>query len=84
MVDVGEMDTDLVGTARSERDLEQRIAAGDTEPPEFGERLAPARNHRHPLPVLRVSSDGRLDTRRGIGHLADDDRSIPAGHDSAL
>src|SRR5439155_12744444 len=42
MVDVGEMDPDLVSTTRSELDLDQRMAAGDAEPPELGEGVAPA------------------------------------------
>src|SRR5438876_562395 len=84
MMDVSEMDPDLVGPARSELDLEQGVAAGDAEPPELGEGVAPTGDDRHPLPVLRIAPDRSLDACRGVRNLADDDRPVRARHDPML
>ena len=83
-MDIGKMDPDLMGAPRSEHHLEEGVPARKPEPPEFCYSLTAARDHRHPLPVLRIAADRCLDARRGISHLADHDRPVSPGDDPPL
>ena len=60
------------------------MAAGYREPVEFRDRLAAAGDHRHSLPVLDVTADGRLDAGRRIGHLTHHDRPVATAHHPLL
>ena len=60
------------------------MAAGNREPVEFRDRLAAAGDHRHSLPVLDVTADGRLDAGRRIGHLTHHDRPVATAHHPLL
>ena len=84
VLDVGQMDADLVRAPGSQRDLEQGVAAGNAQPDELRDRLPAAGHHHHPLPVLDVAADGRLDPRRRIGHLTHHDRPVATRHHPLL
>lgn len=84
VMNVGEVDAHLVGAAGFERDLEERVAAGEHESPEVGNGGFSADNNRHSLPVFLVAANRGVDLCRGVAHLTDDDRPVLTLHHSLL
>ena len=92
MPERGEVDADLVRPARDEVELEQRPAGEPLADAVPGDRAPPVRDDGHPLAVLRVAADRRLDPpdarrhrplrEREVG-LADAAR-LELGHDARL
>ena len=57
----GEVDPDLVGPPGDEVELEERPAGEALADPVAGDGRSTVGDHGHPLPVLRVATDRRLD-----------------------
>ena len=70
------MDADLMRAPGDEIQLEERPAIEPLAYPIARRRLAAVRHDRHPLPVLRVAADGRLDPPDGGVHRALDECQV--------
>src|SRR5258708_6595924 len=84
MPDVREVHPDLVRAAGAERhahELGQFPARYDRGE---GDRVPPARLHRHALALVLIARDGRGDLHRALGEVAPDQRGIRALHTTLL
>src|SRR5215213_7422964 len=67
MADEGQVDTNLVGATSFDRNLEQRHVRKSLDNVETRYRRAPGPQNRHPLPVLGIAPDRRVDRGLLIG-----------------
>src|SRR5207245_2756293 len=78
--DVREVDADLVRAPGPELDARQVGVSEARDDAHVRDGMAPAREHRHALAILRMPRDRRLDVHRAVGEMAPRERRVHALH----
>src|SRR5260370_13309824 len=73
-----EVHADLVGASRAELDAHEVGVGEARDHADAGDGVAPAREDRHALAVLRVARDRALDLHAAVGDIAPPDRRLHA------